>query len=513
MSIAIIVLVAIAIQLIRWPTRGLRVFRQNPPKDFVESIAEYNQAIKSLRELYWKNWRLAFREDLNSRRAFNQSVKRQFTAVATAFMTIQAETNRVLQFRQSTELALLDGMSGEQFEHACATILRRHGYQVDTTRASGDFGADLVLRSGARTIVVQCKRYHKTVGVKAVQEVNSAKTYYKAIEAWVITNSHFSAPALALAQSNKVHMVDRDGLSRLVSSILLNDDERLRQAKASARQVSMGLLKTVRRWQETAAHAAAQISELRMPKGETEETTRQGVVANRMVFHTTNTVAEQGAQGHPMTVDHCRIAHENNEARHGDHEKQVKVAVPLSRQWLWIDATESSHTKLLGFVTFLLSPLGLHRWARGFKATAAMQTLLSVAFVASASVVPEGTGVLGVAVLLWLLLDMAELLIAAFPGFVWIRRTSSWHSAISIGVCIVTGFMGAHSWLEGRYWRGSIQSALFIVAVMLQTQAHWAWTWLAVVLWWGLDIVSVIPAWYSASSGGLRNLSANSQDI
>jgi restriction system protein len=57
------------------------------------------------------------------------------------------------------------------------------GYEVIKTKASGDFGADLILRANDKVIVVQAKRYSKKVGVKAVQEVYASLTLYKANEA------------------------------------------------------------------------------------------------------------------------------------------------------------------------------------------------------------------------------------------------------------------------------------------------------------------------------------------
>jgi restriction system protein len=63
-----------------------------------------------------------------------------------------------------------------------------------------------------KKIVVQAKRYSKKVGLKAVQEIVSAKSYYKADECWVITNNYFTAPAMKLGNSNEVLLIDRDEL-------------------------------------------------------------------------------------------------------------------------------------------------------------------------------------------------------------------------------------------------------------------------------------------------------------
>jgi len=83
---------------------------------------------------------------------------------------------------------------------------------VKVTPASGDYGADLVLTTSDQRIIVQAKRYKKNVGIKAVQEIASAKSHYSAYECWVITNSFFTEPAKKLASSNHVRLVDRDQL-------------------------------------------------------------------------------------------------------------------------------------------------------------------------------------------------------------------------------------------------------------------------------------------------------------
>lgn len=106
----------------------------------------------------------------------------------------------------------VDRMKGAEFEVFLQFLLQSHGYQARVTKGSGDYGADLVLDMPGKKIVVQAKRYSKKVGLKAVQEIVSAKSYYKADECWVITNNYFTAPALKLGNSNEVLLIDRDEL-------------------------------------------------------------------------------------------------------------------------------------------------------------------------------------------------------------------------------------------------------------------------------------------------------------
>lgn len=103
----------------------------------------------------------------------------------------------------------VDQMKGKEFEDYLRVLFLEQGYKVQMTPATGDYGADLILSKGGRRIVVQAKRYKKNVGLKAVQEVSTAKMHYKADECWVVTNSGYTEPAKKLAASNGVKLVDR----------------------------------------------------------------------------------------------------------------------------------------------------------------------------------------------------------------------------------------------------------------------------------------------------------------
>lgn len=113
----------------------------------------------------------------------------------------------------------VDKMKGKVFEEYLQVLLRNKGYKVNLTAATGDYGADLVLTTKDKKVVVQAKRYKKKVGLKAVQEVVSAKNYYKADECWVVTNNYFTEPAVKLARSNNVTLINRDLLIKWMLEI------------------------------------------------------------------------------------------------------------------------------------------------------------------------------------------------------------------------------------------------------------------------------------------------------
>lgn len=112
-------------------------------------------------------------------------------------------------------LASADDMTGEEFEDWLAVLFRAAGWRVRHTRATGDFGADLVLGHGAvDEVVVQAKRQARPVGVAAVQQAASARLHYGTPQAMVATSSTFTPAAIELAASTGVILWDRDDIAR-----------------------------------------------------------------------------------------------------------------------------------------------------------------------------------------------------------------------------------------------------------------------------------------------------------
>ena len=103
----------------------------------------------------------------------------------------------------------LDKLSGIEFEEWLAGMFRLQGYETEMTPTSGDFGVDLILKRPGKSIAVQAKRYAGSVGVAAIQEVSSGRSFYQCDEAWVVTTGIFTAKALTFASRIGVHLKDR----------------------------------------------------------------------------------------------------------------------------------------------------------------------------------------------------------------------------------------------------------------------------------------------------------------
>lgn len=102
-------------------------------------------------------------------------------------------------------LEQIDNMTGAQFEEFVAAVLEGNGYEIlEMTKTTGDFGADIIAERNGENIAIQCKRYAKPVGVRAVQEAISAMKHYDCDSCLVVTNSKFTKQAMELAKDNEV---------------------------------------------------------------------------------------------------------------------------------------------------------------------------------------------------------------------------------------------------------------------------------------------------------------------
>ena len=130
----------------------------------------------------------------------------------TAVLVIAALTVVIARFVKRPPKALpMDEMEGHDFEYYCADILRDNGFiEVEVTKGSGDFGADILAEKDGVTYAVQCKCYDKPIGVKAVQEVYAGRDYYGRMVGAVMTNQYFTQPAVELAKKLNIMLWDRD---------------------------------------------------------------------------------------------------------------------------------------------------------------------------------------------------------------------------------------------------------------------------------------------------------------
>lgn len=126
-------------------------------------------------------------------------------------------THRVLAWRcapsPTSTVAEFDfGISGIDYEHFCAELLRAAGWNARVTQASGDQGVDIEATRNGKRVVFQCKKYSSPVGNTAVQQILAGKVFYAADVGVVVSNASFTPAAVQLARSTGILLRHHDDL-------------------------------------------------------------------------------------------------------------------------------------------------------------------------------------------------------------------------------------------------------------------------------------------------------------
>lgn len=122
----------------------------------------------------------------------------------------------IKKFRKNDE-EYMDTLEGHEFEYYCAELLQKKGFvDVEVTKGSGDFGADILAEKEGVTYAIQCKCYTSPVGVKAIQEAYAGRDYYDRMVGAVLTNQYFTAPAVEAAKKLKILLWDRGYLESML---------------------------------------------------------------------------------------------------------------------------------------------------------------------------------------------------------------------------------------------------------------------------------------------------------
>lgn len=117
------------------------------------------------------------------------------------------------------EMLTIDLMEGHDFEYWCANALRDMDFDdVEVTPGSGDQGVDILAEKDGLRYAIQCKRYTSDLGNSPVQEVHAGKYLYRCHVAAVISNRHFTASAVELADATGVLLWDRDWIMRYLQA-------------------------------------------------------------------------------------------------------------------------------------------------------------------------------------------------------------------------------------------------------------------------------------------------------
>lgn len=125
------------------------------------------------------------------------------------------KSRRLAEYERN--VAVTDGMSGTDFEHYMARLMRRSGFRrVTVSGKSGDMGCDVVgYTPDGRKVVVQCKRYSSKLTSPDVQRfAGTARDVHSADVPLLVTTAQVTKPAREVAGLCNITLVDRSLLSR-----------------------------------------------------------------------------------------------------------------------------------------------------------------------------------------------------------------------------------------------------------------------------------------------------------
>ena len=110
-----------------------------------------------------------------------------------------------------------ENMSGDEYEKYCKYILEQRGWTIKLTSKSGDQGVDLIASKEYLKVCIQCKRYSKPVGNKAVQEIFTGKQFYSGSHGVLVSNAAFTKSAKSLASKTGIILLSDEKLMILES--------------------------------------------------------------------------------------------------------------------------------------------------------------------------------------------------------------------------------------------------------------------------------------------------------
>ena len=141
--------------------------------------------------------------------------------LATAVIAAPRAYSRRRLLDGQTGLDSLRALSWQDFERLVGEAYRRHGYTVEEAGGSSpDGGVDLLLYSGGRKTVVQCKRWRTNqVPVSLVRELFGVMVAEKADRAIFVTTGTYTSEALAFAAAKPLELVDGAALAELVEGV------------------------------------------------------------------------------------------------------------------------------------------------------------------------------------------------------------------------------------------------------------------------------------------------------
>ena len=119
-------------------------------------------------------------------------------------------------------LELIRKLEWKRFEDVCQQFFEKQGIRCQTTDLGPDGGIDIRLYqddSISPTSIAQCKAWGGYVGVKPIRELLGVMTHEKIGKAFFMTSSAYSSDAKAVADANRITLIDGPMLLTMIQRL------------------------------------------------------------------------------------------------------------------------------------------------------------------------------------------------------------------------------------------------------------------------------------------------------
>lgn len=114
----------------------------------------------------------------------------------------------------------INSLSGIEFENVCQQLIEKMGFYVETTKASGDGGIDLIANNNQPILsgryIIQCKRYSGSVGEPIIRDLYGVITSERANKGILMTTGYFTKSAISFAEGKQIELIDGAKLNGLL---------------------------------------------------------------------------------------------------------------------------------------------------------------------------------------------------------------------------------------------------------------------------------------------------------